>query len=146
MLNSTASSESSLSSWDPRLISRFSEKSMSEETRRAYSRVLREFFLFVNQQHPMRISAEDVLRWRDHLRRKKRKAATISFKLAVVRSFFEYLRAAGLVGVNPASTKLVAAPEVSTDGAGRALTSKEVSHLLAGPDRQIVLGARDYAI
>jgi integrase/recombinase XerD len=146
MFNPIASPESSLTKWDPRLIIRFSEKSMSEETRRAYRRVIREFFMFVNQQHPLHINAEDVLRWRDDLKMKKRKAATISFKLAVVRSFFEYLRAAGLVSINPASTRFVAAPEVSNDGAGRALTSKEVSHLLAGPDRQIALGARDYAI
>jgi site-specific recombinase XerD len=145
-LNSTAGPESSLTKWDPRLISRFSDKSMSEETRRAYRRVLREFFLFVSQQHPLNVTADDVLRWRDDLRRRRKKAATISFKLAVVRSFFEYLRAAGLVSVNPASTKLVSPPEVSADGAGRALTSKEVSHVLAGPNRETAGGARDYAI
>ena len=94
---------------------------MSEETRRAYRRVLREFFTFVDQQHPSNLTAEDVLRWRDDLRRRRKKAATISFKPAVVRSFFEYLRAAGLVNLNPASTKLVAPPEVSNDGAGEHL-------------------------
>ncbi|MFP5261771.1 MAG: tyrosine-type recombinase/integrase [Blastocatellia bacterium] len=146
MFNPNATGESSLTKWDPRLINRFSDKSMSEETRRAYRRVVREFFAFVDQRHPLQVTAEDVIRWREHLRGKRRKAATISFKLAVVRSFFEYLRAAGLVSINPASTKLVAPPEVSNEGAGRALTSKEVSHLLAGPDRRTPEGARDYAI
>jgi integrase/recombinase XerD len=119
---------------------------MSEETRRAYRRVLREFFTFLDQQHPLSVTVEDVLRWRDDLGRRRKKAATISFKLAVVRSFFEYLRAAGLVSLNPASTKLVTPPEVSQDGAGRALTLIEVSHMLAGPNRQTSEGARDYAM
>jgi site-specific recombinase XerD len=138
--------ESTVTTWDSRLISRFSDRSISEETRRAYRRVLREFFVFVNQQHPLQVTADDVLRWRDDLRRRRKKSATISFKLSVVRSFFEYLRAAGLVNVNPASTKLVAPPVVSNEGAGRALTLKEVSHVLAGPNRQRPEGARDYAI
>jgi integrase/recombinase XerD len=94
----------------------------------------------------LQVTPEDVLRWRDHLRGKRKKATTICFKLAVVRSFFEYLRAAGLLNVNPASTKLVTPPEVSNEGAGRALTLKEVSHLLAGPNQQTPEGARDYAI
>jgi site-specific recombinase XerD len=146
MSDQIARSESGLEKWDTRLIARFSDKSMSEETRRAYRRVIREFFIFVNQQHPLHITPDDVLRWRDTLRAKRKKPATISFKLAVVRSFFEYLRAAGLVSINPASTRLVTPPEVSNDGAGRALTSKEVSHILAGPDQQTANGARDYAI
>jgi site-specific recombinase XerD len=146
MLDSTASSATSLTTWDPRLISRFSNRSMSEETRRAYGRVIKEFFLFVNHQHPLHVTAGDVLRWRDHLRSKRKKSATISFKLSVVRSFFEYLRAAGLVSINPASTKFVRPPEVTTEGAGRALTLEEVSHLLAGPNRHSPEGARDYAM
>ena len=92
------------------------------------------------------MTADDVLRWRDYLRSKRKKAATISFKLSVVRSFFEYLRAAGLVSLNPASTKFVPPPEVSTDGSGRALTLEEVSHLLAGPNRHAPEGARDYSM
>jgi site-specific recombinase XerD len=119
---------------------------MSEETRRAYRRVIREFFLFIDHQHPLNVTTDDVIRWRDDLRRRKKKAATISFKLSVIRSFFEYLKAAGLASTNPASTKFVAPPEVSTDGAGRALTVKEVSHVLAGPNRETAIGARDYAI
>jgi integrase/recombinase XerD len=139
-------SESGVINLDPRLISRFSDKSMSEETRRAYRRVLREFFVFVDHKHPSNVAPEDVLRWRDDLRRRRKKAATISFKLAVVRSFFEYLRAAGLVIINPASTKLVTPPEVSNEGSGRALTMKEVSHVLTGPNRQVPEGARDFTI
>jgi site-specific recombinase XerD len=70
-----------------------------------------------------------VLRWRDTLRSQRKSAATVSFKLSVVRSFFEHLRAAGAVALNPAATKLVPPPEVSSQPAGRALTVKEVEKI-----------------
>jgi site-specific recombinase XerD len=88
----------------------------------------------------------DVISWRDHLRAGRKRPATVAFKLSVIRSFFEYLKAAGVILLNPASTKLVTPPELPTEPAGRALTAKEVRHLLSGPDREKSEGARDYAL
>ena len=72
--------------------------------------------------------------------------STVAFKLSVVRSFFEYLKAAGAVSLNPASTKLVSPPELPSEPAGRALSAREVRYLLSGPDREKPGGARDYAL
>ena len=131
--------------FDPRLAAPFCEKSLSEETRRAYRRVIKEFFLFVKGIHPAQVTPQHVLAWRESLK-EGRKSATVSFKLTVVRSFFEYLRAGGYVQLNPASTRLVSPPAVSDEMKGRALTSKEVRYLLSGPDRSKPEGARDYAL
>ena len=84
--------------------------------------------------------------WRDHLRAGRKRPATVSFKLSVIRSFFEYLKAGGVIPLNPASTKLVTPPELPTEPSGRALSAKEVRHLLTGPDREKPEGARDYAL
>lgn len=124
----------------------FVEKSLSDETRRAYGRVVREFFSFHRGVVPAAIAPLDVIRWRDSLITAKKSAATVAFKLSVVRSLFEYLKAAGLVQNNPALSKLVAPPKLSEDLRGRALTVKEVAYILAGPDRAQPVGARDYAI
>ena len=132
--------------FDPKLAAPFCEKSLSEETRRAYRRVVKEFFLFVRALHPSQVTPAHVLSWRDSLKGDRRKAATISFKLTVVRSFFEYLRAGGYVHLNPASTRLVPPPPASDELKGRALTAKEVRYLLSGPDRSKPGGARDYAL
>ena len=132
--------------FDPRSAAPFVNKSVSEETRRAYRHAVSEFFAFVGNKHPTQVVPEDVLAWRDRLRSRKKRAATVSFKLSVVRSFFEYLKAAGVVPLNPASTKLVAPPALPSEPAGRALTAKEVRYLLAGPDREKPEGARDYAL
>jgi len=132
--------------FDPRSDSPFLNKSVSEETRRAYRRTVADFFHFVAAKHPAEVVPEEVRRWRDHLRAHRKRAATVSFKLSVIRSFFEYLKAAGIVVLNPASTKLVPPPELPTQPAGRALTTKEVRYLLSGPDRSTADGARDYAL
>lgn len=114
----------------------FIEKSLSEETRRAYGRVVKEFFRFQKSVEPAEINPIDVIRWRDSLIENKKSAATVSFKLSVVRSLFEYLKASGFVQNNPALTKVVTPPKLSEDLRGRALTIKEVSYILSGPDRE----------
>ncbi len=132
--------------FDPKSAAPFINKSVSEETRRAYRRAVSEFFQFAGLKHPTEVVPDDVLRWRDRLRSQRKSAATVAFKLSVVRSFFEYLRAAGAVPLNPASTKLVSPPQLPSEPAGRALTAKEVRYLLSGPDREKPEGARDYAL
>jgi integrase/recombinase XerD len=132
--------------FDPKSAAPFVNKSVSEQTRRAYSWALREFFQSAGMKHPSEVVPHDVLLWRDRLRSQKKSAATVAFKLSVIRSFFEYLKAAGAVSLNPASTKLVSPPELPSEPAGRALSAKEVRYLLSGPDREKPDGARDYAL
>jgi site-specific recombinase XerD len=143
----TAKQTAAALSFDLKLAQPFIYKSVSEDTRSAYTRAIREFFAFVAHVHPSQVAPSDVIAYRDHLRiNKRRKPNTVVTKLAIVRSFFEYLRAGGVITVNPASTKLVTPPELPTNPQGRALTAKEVRYLLSGPDRSKVDGARDYAI
>jgi len=132
--------------FDSRVAATFCEHSVSEETRRTYRRVVKEFFTFHRQKEPAEITSADVQSWRDHLIRQKRSASTVSLKLSVVRSLFEYLLAGGYVRSNPALTKLVPPPAVPEDLRGRALSPKEVRYLLSGPDREKPEGARDYAL
>lgn len=138
--------ESPARRFDPGSAAPFVNKSVSEATRRAYGRALREFFQFGRMKHPAEVVPADVLLWRDRLRSRKKSASTVAFKLSVVRSFFEYLKAAGVVTLNPASAKLVSPPELPSEPAGRALSAKEVRYLLSGPDREKAEGARDYAL
>jgi integrase/recombinase XerD len=133
--------------FDQKLAQPFIRKSVSEETRSAYTRAIREFFSFVGNIHPKDVTPAQVINYRDYLRiNKRRKANTVATKLAIIRSFFEYLKAGGIIHLNPASTKLVTPPELPTEPRGRALTPKEVRHLLSGPDKAKPEGARDYAM
>jgi len=131
---------------DSRVTSAFCERSVSEETRRAYRRVVSEFFRFTGSRHPSEISPQDVQRWRDGLITQKKSASTVAFKLSIVRSLFDYLQAGGYISRNPALSKLVPPPAVPEGLSGRALTVKEVRYVLNGPDREKAQGARDYAL
>jgi integrase/recombinase XerD len=133
--------------FDQKLAAPFIYKSVSEETRGAYARVIREFFSYVRGAHPSAVTPRHVLEFREHLTTKRRQSVrTVSLKLAVIRSFFEYLKAGGVVALNTAATKLVIPPALPTHQSGRALTPKEAIYLLSGPDRSKPEGARDYAL
>jgi len=107
---------------------------VSEETRAAYQQAIRDFFQFGGNIHPSRVTPADIIAHCDHLRiKEKRKANRVATKLAIARSFFEYLKAGGVIQLNPASTKLVTPPELPTNPQGRALTSKEVRVLTLRP-------------
>src|SRR5688572_13631354 len=89
-LSRSSSAGKTREQFDYRLMDDFYDKSLSEHTRRAYRRVVREFFTAHRKKHPSEINAKQVQAWRDALIRKRQKPATINFKLSVVRSFFEY--------------------------------------------------------
>jgi site-specific recombinase XerD len=78
--------------FDPRSAAPFVNKSVSEETRRAYRRAVADFFLFVGGKHPAEVVPADVINWRDHLRHGRKRAATVSFKLSVTRFFSSLTR------------------------------------------------------
>jgi site-specific recombinase XerD len=118
--------------FDARVTSAFCERSVSEETRRAYRRVTREFFRFTGPRHPAEITPQDVQRWRDRLISEKKSSSTVAFKLSIVRSLFDYLHVGGFVTRNPALAKLVPPPAVPEDLRGRALS---------GPNREKAEGA-----
>ena len=51
----------SLIKFDPSHLRLFSNRSVSEETRRVYKRVVAEFFKFVNQKHPALVGQEEMI-------------------------------------------------------------------------------------
>lgn len=129
-----------------KIIAPFYERSNSAETQRAYRRTVREFLRHFSRWHPRDIGSAQIGSWRDQLKTAGKKPATITAKLAIVRSFYEYLREIGEVEKNPAATHLVPPPPPAEGLRGKALQPDEVRQLLAGPNRNEVRGARDYAL
>jgi integrase len=132
--------------FDIKLAHGFVFKSLSPETRKAYSAAIRDFFLFVNHIHPLAVTPDHVLAYRDRLIGLRHSPRTIITRLAVVRAFFSYLVEGGQLSRNPASAKLVPPPKVPASAAGRALSKKEVLNILTAPDRRTPGGARDHTL
>lgn len=124
----------------------FLNRSNSAGTRSTYANYLKDFFEFNKLKFPSEIVDEDVLRWRDSMKRSGKKENTIKTKLACVRSFFEYLCRKGFLIHNPANTYLVPPPKVADILSGRALDGGEVKNLLSLPKIETITGARDYAL
>ena len=76
----------------------------------------------------------------------KLKPAIVSQKLPIIRSFYTSLKLAGYCDRNPGDPRLVPPPLAEDESDARALSTKEVNYLVAGPDRKAPNGARDYAI
>jgi len=125
----------------------FLNRSTSDNTREAYRRAILEFHRFVGR-HLLTVTEREVLAWRDSLLHHGQSNQTVAAKLSAVRSLYAYLGKVypGLLKANPADSQLVPPPKIPNALKGRALTAKEVRHLLVGPDRDTPEGARDYAL
>lgn len=128
----------------------FVNKSNSDATRRAYRVTMEQFQIFLRNRGKNIVQATpaDVLAFRDGLIHgpKPLKPASVTLRLAALRSFYKYLHLAGLVPINPADTRLVTPPPPPEMATTNALSPKEVRMLLGSPDRKEVTGARDYVV
>ena len=57
--------------FDPKSATSLVNKSVSEATRRAYGRALRQFFQSAGMKHPSEVVPADIVLWRDKLRSQK---------------------------------------------------------------------------
>ncbi len=129
---------------------RFLDKSPSASTRRAYRAALEQFeeFLDARRRHPLDAAPDDVAAFRDFLTAAPRslRPKSVYARLSTLRSFYKGLRREGLIGENPAGSRLVAPPKVSAAPLTSHLSQKQIEQLLAAPDRRTPAGARDYLI
>ena len=126
-------------------------RSTSTETREGYRRDLGQFLAFMNfgsddwgrlvGVRPIHVSA-----WRDRLSNAGLSNAAVVRKLSVLRSLFNYLRAYGYRGPNPADTRYVAAPAVPRDGKTPGITPEDCRRLLEAPSAETPAGLRDRAL
>lgn len=123
---------------------------ISENTKRAYRRDLKDFFKVedletVPLERILSVQPEDVVAFRDKLMAEKMMPSTVGRKLAAIRCMYNHLIARRAVQMNPADPKLVRAPKKPTILHTDWITWKEAKALLQAPDRDTEIGKRDYA-
>jgi len=120
-------------------------KKSSDNTIQAYKRDLNFFFEYLNKNkiEYLNVEYDDIQKYIEELNNEGRKAASISRRLATLRSFYGYLLKKKLIKSIP--TNKVNTPKVEKK-APMILTSDEVKILLSQPKSDDLKGIRDKAM
>ena len=120
-------------------------KKSSDNTIQAYKRDLNFFFEYLNNNkiEYLNVEYDDIQKYIEELNNEGRKAASISRRLATLRSFYGYLLKKKLIKSIP--TNKVNTPKVEKK-APMILTSDEVEILLSQPKSDDLKGIRDKAM
>lgn len=122
-----------------------SERNAAENTVAAYIRDVKQFLSYLEKRN---LTLEDtntevLQRYRDFLYRQGKSAATAARSLTAVRTYFRFLRNAGIIPSDPSQG--VKAEPIDRRSL-RVLTSKEIDKFFSLPDENTVKGIRDKAI
>lgn len=120
-------------------------KKSSNNTIQAYRRDLNFFFEYLNKNNMdyLKISYDDVQKYMEELNGEGRKAASVSRRLATLRSFYGFLLKKKLIKAIP--TNKINMPKIEKK-APMVLTSDEVEILLSQPKSNDLKGIRDKAM
>ena len=120
-------------------------KKSSDNTIQAYKRDLNFFFEYLNKNkiEYLNVEYDDIQKYIEELNNEGRKAASISRRLATLRSFYGYLLKKKLIKAIP--TNKVNTPKVEKK-APMILTADEVEILLSQPKSDDLKGIRDKAM
>ena len=122
------------------------EKKMSDNTKQAYLRDLKNFQTFILKRGLSgyeEVSNAEIVAWLVELKASGRSKATVNRKLASLRSFYHYLEKEKRIQENPAEN--IKPPKVSKKEI-EYLSIEEMERLLAVPDDSTMKGKRDRAI
>ena len=120
-------------------------KKSSDNTIQAYKRDLNFFFEYLNKNkiEYLNVEYDDIQKYIEELNNEGRKAASISRRLATLRSFYGYLLKKKLIKAIP--TNKINMPKIEKK-APMVLTSDEVEILLSQPKSNDLKGIRDKAM
>ena len=120
-------------------------KKSSNNTIQAYRRDLNFFFEYLNKNNMdyLKVSYDDVQKYMEELNGEGRKAASVSRRLATLRSFYGFLLKKKFIKAIP--TNKINMPKIEKK-APMVLTSDEVEILLSQPKSNDLKGIRDKAM
>ncbi|MFQ5901811.1 MAG: tyrosine-type recombinase/integrase, partial [Thermodesulfobacteriota bacterium] len=115
-------------------------------TKRSYENLIKNFFTWAGKDL-MEVNKVDILAYRDYLRERSYKDATIWNKFIALNRFFKYIERENRKFHNPIIFKDLSLIFPKKDrGYYTVLSKSEAERLLKQPDRRTDIGKRDYAI
>ena len=132
------------------LLKPFLAGQLSSNTIRAYQYDIAQFFGLqdirqLTLEHVRGVALKDVVEYRNRLMATYQ-PATVNRKLSAVRSVFDYFVDAGVMERNPIKSKFVRGPKVAQESLTQGLTKEEAEKLLQQPNRNTLIGKRNYAM
>lgn len=115
---------------------------VKDKTAQTYTRAIRQFAYFLEDQAISRPTREDVLLYRETLRA-SRKPATIQAYMTAVKLFFSWT---DLNGIYPNISQKIKGARIEKSHKKDPLTVKQASRVLNAINRKTLSGLRDYAI
>lgn len=115
----------------------------SENTIRTYRGSLKQWFIYLRQNHIVQPTAETVRQYRDYLQENGKKPTTVKNYIIAVKRFFSWTEEAGLY---PNVAKHIKSGHISKNFKKDYLTGSQARQILNGIDRSTVKGKRDYAM
>lgn len=112
----------------------------SAATRRAYGRIVGDFFQFANVP-PAQVTGDMVNAWKLHLQSLQRRDTTVAQRLAGLSSFFRYLMKRGLLARNPVDQCERGDLDDSPYGNARPMTKADFNAILQEFDTTSATGA-----
>ena len=114
----------------------------SPKTVDTYSKNIKRFFVYLMENGITQPQREDIVAYRDYLK-VDHKPTTVQGYLAAVKLFFQWTEQERLY---PNVAQRVKGAKLDTEHKKDYLTTKQVTKLLGGVDRESLKGLRDYAI
>lgn len=115
----------------------------SESTAATYTRTIRQFIKYLQQNCILNPTRSDILAYKKGLETAGKKPTTINNYLTAVKMFFKWTASEGIY---PNIADHVKAPKLDRAHKKDYLTENQVSEILAGIDRGTPTGKRNYAI
>ncbi len=122
------------------------ERGLSENTLNSYSRDLKNFLDFIQDQNVSKwndVKRTHIMKYLIHMRNSGKAASTITRNIASVRSFFQFLIQEGMISENPSTDLETPKQEKKLP---EILTPDEVDKLLSKPNTTDFRGKRDKAM
>lgn len=114
----------------------------SQKTIDTYRKAIKQFFVYLQANGIRKPQREDIIAYRDYLKR-DHKPTTVQSYLAAVKLFFQWTEREGLY---PNVADRVKGAKLDTEHKKDYLTTKQVGKLLGAIDRSTLKGKRDYAL
>lgn len=114
----------------------------SPKTIDTYSKAIKQFFIYLQENGIRQPQREDIVAYREYLK-EDHKPTTVQSYLAAVKLFFKWTEQEGFY---PNIADRVKGAKIDTEHKKDYLTTKQVNKLLGAIDRSTLKGKRDYAM